>query len=80
MGTRMMVQYTVRIGSLENAAFEDYGVEFELARILRDLADRMEHDAINDGSTGLGMSRKMIFDMNGNCVGSAGLERVTEQD
>lgn len=49
----------------DNAAFEDSGPENELARILRDLAARLERD---------GMNPVTLRDINGNTVGAANFE------
>lgn len=49
---------------LENAAFEDEaGSNFELARILRKYADRIENGAV-------GFATENVRDVNGNTVGS----------
>lgn len=47
-----------------NAAFEDAGINFELARILKELANNPEK--LFDG--------KKIFDLNGNAVGKITIE------
>ncbi len=52
------VQLSIELG---NAAFEDGPVEFEVARILRDLADKLESNGL-DGEFS-------VRDINGNTVG-----------
>lgn len=47
----------------ENAAFDDGNRECEVARILRELADKIE----NGGATGMFQN---VFDANGNVVGT----------
>jgi hypothetical protein len=50
-----------------NAAFEDDNLGFEIARILRKLADRIEND-------GVGCLDMGLYDINGNKVGSTNYE------
>ena len=54
--------------NLDNAAFADGARESELARILRDLAGFIENDYQLDDDIGVPW---MLFDINGNTVGSA---------
>lgn len=57
--------HTLRIEvGVTNAAFED-GRDIEVARILRQLADRLEEGGV------LGRTRVMLRDFNGNTVGTA---------
>lgn len=53
----------------DNAAFEEPGATVELARILRKLADTIEHQALGDLEDNA-MSMP-LFDANGNRVGRA---------
>ena len=48
-----------------NAAFEDAGAGNEVARILRELADRLEDSPLVDGD------EYLLRDYNGNTVGKA---------
>ncbi len=50
---------------MNNAAFVDAGEAIELARILRELADRIEQDGLDSGEP------IRLRDVNGNTVGSA---------
>ena len=50
---------------MNNAAFVDSGEANELARILRELADRIEQDGLDSGEP------IRLRDVNGNTVGSA---------
>jgi len=63
----MKRQFEVNI-NLDNAAFADGTRESELARILRDLAGFIENDYQLDDDIGVSW---MLFDVNGNVVGSA---------
>ena len=49
----------------DNAAFEEYNFNFEVARILHNLADHM----LSEGGS-RGEQLKPIFDLNGNRIGS----------
>lgn len=52
----------------DNAAFDDESKQYEIARILRDIADKVESNGVN-------WNYKTIFDYNGNDVG-----RYAEKD
>lgn len=52
----------------DNAAFEEPGATAELARILRKLADTIEHDALGDLEESAPI---LLYDANGNRVGRA---------
>ena len=56
---------------MDNAAFEDMPAH-ETARILRNLANRIESDAIN----GTSLAVYAIRDINGNCIGQAKTEEA----
>ena len=56
--------------SLDNAAFEDYGVS-EVERILSDLCSRLPDPLDQTGG------ELNLYDLNGNCVGSA---RITDSN
>lgn len=46
----------------DNASFEDESKQYEIARILRDIANKVE-------SSGVNWNYKTIFDSNGNDIG-----------
>ncbi|MEA3641894.1 MAG: hypothetical protein VBE63_18435 [Lamprobacter sp.] len=52
--------------SLDNAAFED-DPSFEITRILRDLADKIEQRGLQD--------EMILWDLNGNRVGKVAITR-----
>jgi len=54
-----------------NAAFEGEQRYAEVARILRDTANKIQHGAQTSGE---------VFDINGNCVGSWSLDPADEED
>lgn len=60
--------FTLTIDNLDNAAFVDAGPRYELARILRQLADHLE----------AGRDPSKIYDLNGNAVGSWQLGETTD--
>jgi len=58
------MKYSIAI-ECNNAAFVDQGPGQELARILRDLADRLEVEGVTD---------RALMDLNGNRVGRVTVE------
>lgn len=63
------MRFEVHIG-MDNAAFEDEGKENELARILRELADRVESSELEPQDV------MRLLDVNGNRVGFAVVQDV----
>ena len=61
-------QITIDLG---HAAFADGEAPFEVARILKDLADHLENG---------GLSEKDLYDYNGNNVGEANIIRNQEDN